>query len=103
MNKVPGLDEKMSLQKTKLDLSFSETFSQERIADAYERLLLEALLGNQSLFVRRDEVESAWRYVDGILDAWKETGEKPKPYPAGMWGPVESFELLDKDGRHWDK
>ncbi len=103
MNKVPGLDEKMTLQKTKLDLSFSETFKHVRIADAYERLLLEALLGNQSLFVRRDEVEAAWTYVDGIIAAWKESGEKPKPYPAGMWGPVESFDLLARDGRHWDK
>ncbi|WP_111976404.1 glucose-6-phosphate dehydrogenase [Algibacillus agarilyticus] len=103
MNKVPGLDETMKLQQTKLDLSFSDTFKNSRIADAYERLLLEALLGNQSLFVRRDEVESAWKYVDGIFDAWKTVGDKPKSYPAGMWGPVESFELLDKDGRHWDK
>ncbi|AWB67820.1 glucose-6-phosphate dehydrogenase [Saccharobesus litoralis] len=103
MNKVPGLDESMKLQKTKLDLSFSETFSHARIADAYERLLLEALLGNQSLFVRRDEVEAAWKYVDGIFAAWDKVGDKPQPYAAGSWGPDASFDLLSKDGRQWDK
>ena len=59
LNKVPGLGEQMDLQQTKLDLSFSDTFKTARIADAYERLILEAMLGNQSLFVRRDEVETA--------------------------------------------
>ncbi|WOT06692.1 glucose-6-phosphate dehydrogenase [Shewanella youngdeokensis] len=103
MNKVPGLGEKQRLQTTKLDLSFSDTFKDERIADAYERLLLEAMLGNQALFVRRDEVEQAWTWVDGIIKAWEETDEKPKPYPAGTWGPVASVALITKDGRSWDE
>ncbi|MGS0729992.1 glucose-6-phosphate dehydrogenase, partial [Shewanella sp. 0m-11] len=103
LNKVPGLGEKQRLQTTKLDLSFSETFKNERIADAYERLLLEAMLGNQALFVRRDEVEQAWSWVDGIIQAWEETDEKPKPYPAGTWGPVASVALITKDGRSWDE
>ena len=59
LNKVPGLDHKHRLQTTKLDLSFSETFNQEHVADAYERLLLETMRGIQALFVRRDEVEEA--------------------------------------------
>ncbi|QFU22674.1 glucose-6-phosphate dehydrogenase [Shewanella eurypsychrophilus] len=103
MNKVPGLEQKQRLQTTKLDLSFSDTFKNERIADAYERLLLEAMLGNQALFVRRDEVEQAWTWVDGIIQAWEESGEKPKPYPAGSWGPVASVALIAKDGRSWDE
>lgn len=102
LNKVPGLGEHMTLQETKLDLSFSETFKDARIADAYERLLLEALLGDQSLFVRRDEVEGAWKWVDGIFEAWDATGNKPLPYPAGTWGPEASEHLLAKDGREWD-
>lgn len=102
LNKVPGLKEKMNLQETKLDLSFSEAFKDVRIADAYERLLLEALLGNQSLFVRRDEVEAAWSWVDGIFQAWAETNDKPKPYPAGTWGPSSAAALLAKDDREWD-
>ncbi|GGI85261.1 glucose-6-phosphate dehydrogenase [Shewanella gelidii] len=103
MNKVPGLEQKQRLQTTKLDLSFSDTFKNERIADAYERLLLEAMLGNQALFVRRDEVEQAWTWVDGIIQSWDESSEKPKPYPAGTWGPVASVALIAKDGRSWDE
>ncbi|MEC4725243.1 glucose-6-phosphate dehydrogenase [Shewanella sp. D64] len=103
MNKVPGLEQKQRLQTTKLDLSFTETFKNERIADAYERLLLEAMLGNQALFVRRDEVEQAWTWVDGIIQSWEESNEKPKPYPAGSWGPVASVALIAKDGRSWDE
>ena len=103
MNKVPGLEQKQRLQTTKLDLSFSDTFKNERIADAYERLLLEAMLGNQALFVRRDEVEQAWKWVDGIIQSWEQSGEKPKSYPAGTWGPVASVALITKDGRSWDE
>ncbi|MEE2023698.1 MULTISPECIES: glucose-6-phosphate dehydrogenase [Alkalimonas] len=103
MNKIPGLGEHMQLKQTKLDLSFDETFSSKRIADAYERLLLEAMLGNQYLFVRRDEVEHAWRWVDGILAAWQATGETPKSYQAGSWGPVSAISLLARDDRNWDE
>lgn len=103
MNKVPGLDQKIRLQTTKLDLSFSDTFKTDRIADAYERLLLEAMLGNQALFVRRDEVEQAWTWVDGIIQAWEVSSEPAKGYPAGTWGPVASVALITKDGRSWDE
>lgn len=103
LNKVPGLGEQMELQQTKLDLSFSDTFKTDRIADAYERLLLEAMLGNQSLFVRRDEVEAAWSWVDGILGAWASSKELPKPYSAGSWGPVASIAMLARDERQWDE
>lgn len=103
LNKVPGLGETMELQNTKLDLSFSDTFKNDRIADAYERLILEAMLGNQSLFVRRDEVEAAWQWVDGILDAWKGSNELPRPYAAGSWGPVASIAMLARDEREWDE
>jgi len=103
MNKVPGLTGKssMDLQKSKLNLSFSETFKDERIADAYEKLLLEVMLGNQALFVRRDEVEAAWKWVDGILAAWKISNEPPEPYQAGTWGPVASIALLAREDRAW--
>ena len=103
LNKVPGLGEKMELQQTKLDLSFSDTFKTDRIADAYERLILEAMLGNQSLFVRRDEVETAWTWVDGILDSWNSSSELPKPYSAGSWGPVASIAMLARDELEWDE
>ncbi|MDP1604612.1 MAG: glucose-6-phosphate dehydrogenase [Legionella sp.] len=103
MNKVPGLGEVMQLQQSKLDLSFDETFKTQRIADAYERLLLEAMLGNQYLFVRRDEVEQAWKWVDSIIDAWGTTHEPPCAYKAGTWGPVAATSLLARGGRNWDE
>ena len=103
MNKVPGLTSKssMDLQKSKLNLSFSEAFSEDRIADAYEKLLLEVMLGNQALFVRRDEVEQAWDWVDSILQAWRNSNEPPEPYQAGTWGPVASIGLLARENRSW--
>ncbi|KTD17070.1 glucose-6-phosphate dehydrogenase [Legionella jordanis] len=103
MNKVPGLEEQMQLQQSKLDLSFDKTFKSQRIADAYERLLLEVTLGNQYLFVRRDEVEQAWKWVDGILAAWKHYNESPLAYQAGTWGPVAAISLMARDGRNWDE
>ena len=103
LNKIPGLGESMRLQESKLDLSFDETFKSQRIADAYERLLLEAMLGNQYLFVRRDEVEHAWKWVDGILDACKTSNEPPKTYQAGSWGPVASISMLARDDRNWEE
>ncbi|MGV1100432.1 glucose-6-phosphate dehydrogenase [Thiovibrio sp. JS02] len=103
LNKVPGLAKGIKLQRTMLDLSFSEAFKAEHIADAYERLLLEALYGNQSLFIRRDEVEQAWTWIDSIQDAWRAGNEPPKPYAAGSWGPVAAVSLMARDGREWDE
>ncbi|WP_420208115.1 glucose-6-phosphate dehydrogenase [Candidatus Electronema sp. JC] len=103
LNKVPGLSDGISLQRTMLDLSFSEAFSKERIAGAYERLILEVMQGNQALFIHRDEVESSWLWIDSIQDAWAKTNELPKPYPAGSWGPVASVALLARDEREWEE
>jgi glucose-6-phosphate 1-dehydrogenase len=103
MNKVPGMKStgSMNVQKSKLDLSFSDAFSDERIPDAYEKLLLEVMLGNQALFVRRDEIEQAWTWVDSILSAWRKDSEPPEPYQAGTWGPVASIGLLARENRSW--
>ena len=91
----------MDLQKSKLNLSFDEAFEHDRIADAYEKLLLEVMIGNQALFVRRDEVEQAWKWVDGIFAAWNASNEPPEPYQAGTWGPVASIALLAREDRAW--
>jgi glucose-6-phosphate 1-dehydrogenase len=103
MNKVPGLtsSRSMDLQKSKLNLSFSEAFEAERIPDAYEKLLLEVMIGNQALFVRRDEIEQAWTWVDSIKAAWDKSNEPAESYQAGTWGPVSSIALLAKEGRSW--
>jgi glucose-6-phosphate 1-dehydrogenase len=103
LNKVPGIGRGVRLQNTVLDLSFSEAFQGERIADAYERLLLEAMRGEQGLFIRRDEVEQSWEWIDSIQEAWRKAGGPPLPYPAGTMGPDASTELLAGDGRRWEK
>jgi glucose-6-phosphate 1-dehydrogenase len=103
LNKVPGISDRLRLQRTMLDLSFSEAFSKERIAGAYERLILEVMQGNQALFIHRDEVESSWLWIDSIQEAWAKGNEQPKPYPAGSWGPVASVALLARDEREWEE
>jgi len=90
----------MQLKYVPLDMSFSETFD-ARNPDAYERLLLDVIRGNQTLFMRRDEVEAAWLWTDPILDAWKRTAKAPSAYTAGTWGPSASIALIERDGRTW--
>ncbi|WP_448547291.1 glucose-6-phosphate dehydrogenase [Thalassotalea fusca] len=101
MNKIPGIASQMRIHENKLDLSFSEAYKDSRVIDAYERLMLEVINGNQSLFVRRDEVEAAWAWADGIIQAWEASCEPPKPYAAGSWGPVSSISLIARDDRQW--
>lgn len=103
LNKVPGIGKGIKLRKTMLDLSFSDAFKTARVADAYERLILETMTGNQSLFIRRDEVERAWKWIDSIQEAWACSNEAPKQYPAGTWGPVASVALIARDGREWEE
>jgi glucose-6-phosphate 1-dehydrogenase len=68
---------------------------------AYERLLLDALKGNSTLFVRRDEVEAAWSWIDGIQSSWRSTRQMVKPYPAGTWGPTAAIALTERHGHSW--
>jgi glucose-6-phosphate 1-dehydrogenase len=83
-----------------LNLSFAETFTL-RYPDAYERLLMDVVRGNLSLFMRRDEVEAAWSWADALLAAWDEAGAEPHLYAAGSNGPTQSALLMDRDGRAW--
>ena len=103
LNKVPGIDGNIKLKTTKLDLSFSETFKNNRIFGGYEKLILEALRGNPTLFLSREEIEQAWTWVDSILSAWANNHTAPSPYPAGSWGPLASVALLARDGRGWEE
>jgi glucose-6-phosphate 1-dehydrogenase len=101
MNQAPGLSlEGMRLESLPLSLSLKKAHSARRRI-AYERLLLDALNGNSTLFVRRDEIEEAWDWVDGVNDAWRRSGQAPKPYPAGSWGPAGAFALIERSGRTW--
>jgi len=99
MAKEPGPGG-FELRPVSLDLSFAETFG-IRYPDAYERLLMEVLRGNPALFMRRDEVEAAWDWIDGIIEGWHDSKQKVKSYVSGSWGPTESSMLLDRDGRAW--
>ncbi len=99
MAKEPGPGG-FNLQPVSLDLSFEETFG-VRYPDAYERLLMEALRGNPALFMRRDEVEAAWYFIDSIRRGWDETRQKVESYVAGSWGPTASSLLLDRAGHAW--
>jgi glucose-6-phosphate 1-dehydrogenase len=99
MAKEPGPGG-FDLRPVSLDLSFEETFG-VRYPDAYERLLMEVLRGNPALFMRRDEVEAAWDWVDSIIAGWAGAQQKVESYVAGSWGPTSSSLLLDRDGRAW--
>jgi glucose-6-phosphate 1-dehydrogenase len=90
----------MRLRYVPLDMSFSEAFG-VRSPDAYERLILDVVRGNQTLFMRRDEVEEAWAWIDPIAEAWESSGQGPRPYPAGAWGPTTATSLIERDGRTW--
>ncbi len=99
MTKEPGPGG-LNLRNTGLDISFEKTFG-ARFPDAYERLLMDTVRGNSTLFMRRDEVEAAWMWVSPIMDAWASRGEKPRPYAAGSWGPTAAIALIERDGRTW--
>ncbi len=102
MAKRPGLDrEGVRLQEVPLDLSLTHAFAGVRRRIAYERLLLDLIEGEQTLFVRRDEQEAAWAWIDGIRAGWAETGMAPAPYGAGNWGPSAAIALAERDGVSW--
>jgi glucose-6-phosphate 1-dehydrogenase len=96
--KSPG--EGMRLKPVSLGLDFSETFK-TRMLDAYERLLTDVIKGNLTLFMRRDELDAAWQWIDPIREAWEQYGEAPKSYTAGSWGPAAASALIGRDGFAW--
>ncbi|MFZ0017518.1 MAG: glucose-6-phosphate dehydrogenase [Acetobacteraceae bacterium] len=99
MTKDPGPGG-LRLSPTALDIRFEKTFGM-RFPDAYERLLMDTVRGNATLFMRRDEVEAAWSWVEPILEAWSSRPDQPRPYPAGTWGPTAAIALIERDGRTW--
>jgi len=99
MSKDPGPGG-FDLRKVSLDLSFADP-SGARYPDAYERLLMEVIRGNPALFMRRDEVEFAWRWIDRIIAGWEESNQPVEGYVAGTSGPTASSLMLDRDGRSW--
>jgi glucose-6-phosphate 1-dehydrogenase len=97
--KIPGLG--IDVRSVTMDFTYGSAFAVDS-PDAYETLILDALLGDASLFTRADEVEEAWAIVDPIIDAWAESPPPDFPnYDAGTWGPPEADELMQRDGRRW--
>jgi glucose-6-phosphate 1-dehydrogenase len=99
MAKAPGKG--MQLESVELDLNLAKAFSTTRRWEAYERLLLDVIEGDSTLFMRRDEVEAAWNWVDPILRGWHSHYRKPRPYPAGTDGPEQAHQLIEHQGRRW--
>ena len=104
MTKEPGPGG-MRLRAAPLGLSFSEEYA-ERTPGAYERLLLDVVRGAPTLFMRNDEVEAAWAWIEPILEGWKSSGEAPRSYASGSYtsalmGPTDSTLLIGRDGRRW--
>lgn len=102
MAKTPGLDRQgVRLREIPLDIGLANAFSEYRRRIAYERLLLDLIEGDPTLFVRRDEVEAQWAWIDRIRAAWAERGVTPRPYSAGTWGPSAAIALTERDGISW--
>lgn len=101
VSKQHSLKNKMGLVTQTLNLDFLGSSGLDRIPDAYERLFLDAINGDQSLFVGREEVEESWRWCDGLIEAWQENGLGLQRYQAGSWGPTKGELLIEKDGRSW--
>jgi glucose-6-phosphate 1-dehydrogenase len=98
-----GQEERRSSQTlvpVHLDLDFDKRFGSERVG-AYERLLLDVIDGRLNLFVRSDEQEEAWRWVEPILEHWRNDGAAPRPYAAGTWGPSAASAMIARDGECW--
>ena len=102
MAKEPGLDrDGIRLREVPLNLSMDAAFAGARRRIAYERLLLDLIEGDPTLFVRRDEVEAQWEWTDSIRAGWDANGVKPKSYASGTWGPSTAIALTERDGVTW--
>ncbi|MFW6640646.1 glucose-6-phosphate dehydrogenase [Nocardiopsis algeriensis] len=99
LTKMPGAGA-LQLRPVPLELSFADTFA-TRSPEAYERLLTDVLAGDSTLFMRRDEVEAAWRWVDPVIEAWNGLSTGPETYPAGGVGPAGAHRLIGRTGRTW--
>ena len=93
----------MRLVQVPLDMSFAEALGEEgaEITDAYERLIMDVIRGNQTLFMRGDEVEAAWAWTDPIIEGWEARADRPQPYDSGTSGPDDALMLMHRDGRRW--
>ncbi|MFN0051922.1 MAG: glucose-6-phosphate dehydrogenase, partial [Planctomycetales bacterium] len=99
--KRPGMQ--YQIHPVTMDFEYGEAFAETALPEAYERLLLDVLRGDSTLFTRNDELDAAWRLVTPLLDAWAADPTPPETYPAGTWGPQAADDLLGRSGRKWRK
>jgi glucose-6-phosphate 1-dehydrogenase len=101
--KVPGPT--MQLQEVDMNFQYGSSFGPDAVdqTDAYERLLLDAMLGDRTLFTRADEVEQAWTWAEDLLEGWAQHPNNIQFYPAGSWGPAWADAFIERDGRQWRK
>jgi len=97
-SKVPGTQ--MEVRDVTMDFGYGHSFT-ESSPEAYERLILDVLLGEPPLFPRHEEVELSWKILDPFEEYWAQLNEQPEPYAPGSWGPASADELLARDGRTW--
>ena len=97
-----GVGQSEALSPVSLDLDFDKAFAENRVG-AYERLLLDVIAGRLNLFVRSDEQEEAWAWVEPILESWRHDDNGPRPYTAGTWGPAAASALVARDGYAWSE
>ena len=97
-SKVPG--NSMEVRDVNMDFNYGQAFT-ESSPEAYERLILDVLLGEPSLFPVNDEVELSWKILDPVIEAWARSGRRRDPYPAGGWGPESADRMLARSGRVW--
>jgi glucose-6-phosphate 1-dehydrogenase len=97
-SKLPGPD--VRIYPVKMDFQYSATFGSAS-PEAYERLLLDVMAGDQTLFMRRDAVEASWHWITPILERWAHLDASLPAYPAGEWGPAEADRLIESTGRRW--
>lgn len=101
VSKKQSMEERLSLEKRTLNLDFHDSTGDSRIPDAYERLFLEVINGDQWLFVSREEIEASWQWCDNLLEAWTDNKVVTKSYSAGSWGPSKAELLIESDDRSW--
>jgi len=99
MAKKPGFT--MKLAPVEMEFTYRQAFAAAPAPTAYERLLLDAIRGDQTLFARTDGIDASWTFVTKILDGWKKMKDRLLPYTAGSWGPKSADTFIEKDGRHW--
>ncbi|MFI4847340.1 MAG: glucose-6-phosphate dehydrogenase [Candidatus Makana argininalis] len=103
LNNTTGLENIYNLYYNELNLKLNTKKNTSYIENDYDRIFLYLMRGMQNFFISQEEIEESWKWIDSIIEAWNMENDKPKPYKAGTWGPISSFNMIKKDNRIWNK